>query len=237
MLRFLRQIRQRLFTEKKFTKYFLYAIGEILLVVIGILIALQVNNWQTQKDKAVLEKNLLLGINEDLKEDRAQIENRFRRSNRDFNRNVELFDSLRKVNDRLLEITYMDSIFARCLRQRNTFFPVTGTYKTVINNGLSDVIRNKDLFKRIQQVYEKQYVSMVKSGDRADDLSDRIRFELRDLMGLSDQDRLAFYKSPSSRNDVELWKKHMNNFAMNLEGIDEGLIRIIEEIEKELQGE
>ncbi len=37
--------------ENKVTKYFLYAIGEIVLVVIGILIALQINNWNVQKVK------------------------------------------------------------------------------------------------------------------------------------------------------------------------------------------
>jgi hypothetical protein len=45
MLRFFRQIRQRLLTDNKFSKYLLYAIGEILLVVIGILIALQADFW------------------------------------------------------------------------------------------------------------------------------------------------------------------------------------------------
>lgn len=45
MIRFFRQIRQRLLTDNKFSKYLLYAVGEILLVVIGILIALQVDNW------------------------------------------------------------------------------------------------------------------------------------------------------------------------------------------------
>ncbi len=49
MLRFFRQIRQRLLTDNKFSKYLLYAVGEILLVVIGILIALQVDNWNTEK--------------------------------------------------------------------------------------------------------------------------------------------------------------------------------------------
>ena len=44
MLRFLRQIRQRLLTDNKFSKYLLYAVGEILLVVIGILIALWINS-------------------------------------------------------------------------------------------------------------------------------------------------------------------------------------------------
>ena len=45
MPRFLNRIRQRLLTDNKFSKYLLYAIGEILLVVIGILIALQLDNW------------------------------------------------------------------------------------------------------------------------------------------------------------------------------------------------
>ncbi len=49
MLRFFRQIRQRLLTDNKFSKYLLYAVGEILLVVIGILIALQVNNWNERR--------------------------------------------------------------------------------------------------------------------------------------------------------------------------------------------
>lgn len=45
MLRFFRQIRQKLITENRFSKYFFYAIGEILLIVLGIWIALQLNNW------------------------------------------------------------------------------------------------------------------------------------------------------------------------------------------------
>ena len=50
MIKFLRRIRQKLLSENKISKYVLYAIGEIFLVVIGILIALQINNWnETRK--------------------------------------------------------------------------------------------------------------------------------------------------------------------------------------------
>lgn len=49
MIKFFRHIRQRLLSESKFSKYLLYAIGEIILVVIGILIALQINNWNEQR--------------------------------------------------------------------------------------------------------------------------------------------------------------------------------------------
>ncbi|RDK87027.1 DUF6090 family protein [Marinirhabdus gelatinilytica] len=55
MIKFFRKIRQRLVAESKFSKYLLYAIGEIVLVVIGILIALEINTWNDAKK----EKNEL----------------------------------------------------------------------------------------------------------------------------------------------------------------------------------
>ena len=48
MIKFFRKIRQNLLSEGKTGKYLKYAIGEIVLVVIGILIALQINNWNEQ---------------------------------------------------------------------------------------------------------------------------------------------------------------------------------------------
>jgi hypothetical protein len=54
MIKFFRQIRQKLLSDKQFSKYILYAIGEIFLVVIGILIALQINTWN--EDRKNLEK-------------------------------------------------------------------------------------------------------------------------------------------------------------------------------------
>ena len=62
MKKFFRKIRQGLLTENKFSKYLLYAIGEIILVVIGILVALQINNWNTYRKDRIKEKNLLHGL-------------------------------------------------------------------------------------------------------------------------------------------------------------------------------
>ena len=59
MIKFFRKIRQKLLTENKFSKYLLYAIGEIFLVVIGILIALQINNWN-ERQKNIISRNELL---------------------------------------------------------------------------------------------------------------------------------------------------------------------------------
>ena len=49
MIKFFRHIRKNLLMENKTSKYFKYAIGEIVLVVIGILIALQINNWNDRR--------------------------------------------------------------------------------------------------------------------------------------------------------------------------------------------
>ena len=54
MLRFFRNIIKELAAENKVTAYLRYAIGEIILVVIGILIALQINNWNERRKKAAL---------------------------------------------------------------------------------------------------------------------------------------------------------------------------------------
>ena len=59
MLRFFRYIRKKLIDEKRLRSYMLYAIGEIVLVVIGILIALQINNWNLARQKEVLFYNSL----------------------------------------------------------------------------------------------------------------------------------------------------------------------------------
>jgi hypothetical protein len=62
MLKFFRKIRQRLLSENRFTKYLIYAFGEIILVMIGILLALQVNNWNEQR----LKQNEIIKVYERL---------------------------------------------------------------------------------------------------------------------------------------------------------------------------
>lgn len=71
MITFFRKIRQKLLSENKTSRYFLYAIGEIVLVVIGILIALQVNNWNIERNDRIAEKKALQDLKEEF-EDQAK---------------------------------------------------------------------------------------------------------------------------------------------------------------------
>lgn len=71
MIKFFRKIRQKLLSENRFSKYLIYAIGEIVLVVIGILIALQINNWNEDRIQTNeldgLMKSISRAIQTDLK--------------------------------------------------------------------------------------------------------------------------------------------------------------------------
>ena len=66
MIKFFRKIRQSLLFENKFSKYLIYAIGEIILVVIGILIALQINNLNEDRKNRIAEIQMLTNISNEL---------------------------------------------------------------------------------------------------------------------------------------------------------------------------
>jgi len=74
MIKLFRRIRQRLLTENKVSKYLLYAIGEIVLVIIGILIALQINNNNTLRKETQELHGYLISIQNNIASDKEQIE-------------------------------------------------------------------------------------------------------------------------------------------------------------------
>ena len=80
MIKFFRKIRQKLLSENKFSKYLIYAIGEIILVVIGIMLALTINEWKNEKRIQSEEKATLQKLTQDLKSD-----------NRRYLKNIEFY--------------------------------------------------------------------------------------------------------------------------------------------------
>jgi len=74
MIKFFRNIRKRLVAESKFSKYLLYAIGEIILVVIGILIALQINNWNENRKLENSKEKLMFALKQEFKVNKNVLE-------------------------------------------------------------------------------------------------------------------------------------------------------------------
>jgi hypothetical protein len=73
MIKFFRKIRQKLLQQNKIGSYLKYAIGEIILVVIGILIALQINNWNTNSIRQADERKILIELQKGLELDRDKM--------------------------------------------------------------------------------------------------------------------------------------------------------------------
>ncbi|MFP4844388.1 DUF6090 family protein [Winogradskyella sp. PE311] len=75
MIKFFRKIRYDLMKQNKTSKYFKYAIGEIILVVIGILIALQINNWNEDRKLEHSKHKLMLALKNELVSNKNELDN------------------------------------------------------------------------------------------------------------------------------------------------------------------
>lgn len=74
MLRIFRKLKRKLITDSKVTHYFLYALGEIVLIVVGILLALGINNWSEENKLRVKEQFYLTGLKDEFKTSKAKLE-------------------------------------------------------------------------------------------------------------------------------------------------------------------
>ena len=146
MLTFYRRLRRKILSENKFSKYLIYALGEIVLVVIGILIALQINNWnQTRKLKQEETKvlhGLMVEFSENLAKFDAHYKNQIRRD--------EIIKALLDPNTVHAPFETIDSlIYYHGWNYK--FNPSTGIYNSVINSGKIDLISNDSLKKAISK--------------------------------------------------------------------------------------
>ncbi len=154
MIKFFRHIRQRLVTENKFSKYLLYAIGEIILVVIGILIALQLNTQKENNQKKEVGITFLTEMRTEVQSDLSDLDGRIRR----LQRNIENHEAaLRTKNIAGLPL---DSI-AMILRPENLDFVISElTFNKMKNLGISLLSTNDSLNAQINTYYNAAVVNL-----------------------------------------------------------------------------
>jgi len=107
MITFFRRIRKNLISENRASRYLLYALGEILLVVIGILIALSVNNWNEERIKASKEKSYLKEIRTSLEKDTVAQNRVFRFNDGKTKLLYEMFVEMGKNKTKTEHMTYL----------------------------------------------------------------------------------------------------------------------------------
>lgn len=142
MLKFFRKIRRKLLGEGSLRKYLVYAFGEILLIVIGILIALQLNNWHEGRKGRKLVRQYNQSLLRDMKDDLESIQIRIE------NARIRILGVERLLNFIDQEDDYSeykkreDLIRAGWL---NFFSPTLSTYNDLINSGNIKLIKDDSL--------------------------------------------------------------------------------------------
>jgi hypothetical protein len=150
LLKFFRKIRQRLLTENKTSQYLKYAIGEIVLVVIGIFIALQINNCNSSKNDDYKGNEYLNNIRRDLKGQVIDIDIQL-----DFeSKQLTNTQSILTVLDNNSSLT--DSILKNLtmLSSRRAFVPVDPTFQDLKSTGNLNLIRNDSRRDNLIKYYQ-----------------------------------------------------------------------------------
>jgi hypothetical protein len=154
MIKFFRKIRQKLLTENKFSKYLLYAIGEIILVVIGILLALQVNISNQKRKDRIVEKEYYKSIKDDLIQDKLRL---------------YAFDSifngaekkiLNVIDGMQLSSFNTDSLYSNVsswMVYIDEFKPNNSTFTEIISSGKLQLFLNKEIKHQLLNLYNYSY--------------------------------------------------------------------------------
>ncbi|MFY0629548.1 MAG: hypothetical protein JXR05_04145 [Flavobacteriaceae bacterium] len=165
MTKFFKSIRKSVISEGNTTKYFKYAIGEILLVVIGILIALQVSNWNQSSKQKKKELNFLIQIDQDLANILSDMETDYR------SLRIGERSHFRINNYITTDITYKDSMCFDFywLIKDEYIYPITSTYDAIKEEGLA-IIQNDSIRQGIQAAFENIFPRISKQNPFYPDL-------------------------------------------------------------------
>jgi len=159
MIKFFRKIRQKLLNEKKFSRYLIYAIGEIIIVVFGILIALNFNNWNQNQINKKSEIKILSELKNDFKSNYQEI--------KDIIFNI---DKLYKTSDTIFYLMENDIPIENHIELLNTmggFMGFLGGYGGVFNSANTSykylestgikIISNDSLRISITEMFEEYF--------------------------------------------------------------------------------
>ena len=246
MIPFFRRIRKQLADDNQFLKYSRYAIGEIVLVVIGILIALQINNWNEENKTNKLETKILKELQVNLKLDLEELQ-----------MDIGYMDQINQACLTVKEFLEQnqspnDSIFKvfSILRVTPHFDPNKSGYQLLQSKGV-EIISNDNLRNEISLLYERSYPYYKRYEE------ERLRFHalhsepllLEYFSMYFDQSiehfgvfRISQEDYDKLRND-EAFLKLLTAIAFENSAVQDrgqkaakGIISLLESIEKELSG-
>jgi len=151
-MKLFRKIRQALIREGNLKRYLLYAIGEILLVMIGISLAFQVNNWNDNRIRSNTEIRYYENIRDQIADDKSLIYGQMKSNNR-FRQQFNYANEILEHNDR----SKMDTLglIVRNMTQYTDFDRQGNIYETMVNSGEVKLLRSHEIINGLRLLEEK----------------------------------------------------------------------------------
>lgn len=189
MIKFFRHIRQSMINQNRTKKYLLYAIGEIILVVIGILIALQINNWNEERKLKQQEDTYYCKILEDLRADINNIDSTIVSLDKRQVAAKRLLTNLLKIQE---DKTVILADYISALRSRQ-FFPTKAAINDITSSGKLENLKNETLKEAILDFYTNQNYALGVVDKNNDQLAPKV-FQYQDYTDFGIQE-LPLYRS------------------------------------------
>ena len=162
MIPFFRKIRWRLAENPpagragQFFKYSKYAVGEIVLVVMGILIAIQLNTWKTEREERSEVLKYLEGLSDDLEKDQSRMDSLYVFYSGVTN-SIQILLAA-EDQDNLLTNDELGRMFNSSLEYKK-FANKKSTYLSIINDGFINKVNEKNLVNQIIKYYESPFLT------------------------------------------------------------------------------
>ncbi len=238
MLNLFRNLRKNMLTKGKTTKYLKYALGEIALVMIGILLALQINNWNEERKSKSFEREMLSQIRTNLIQDKSNLES-FRKNGH------AAVASVDKILAREISETDRDSLkyWLGDIIQFDRFQPLTNAYELIKSKGL-DQISNKELRFLLGTYYDDKANHIIKA---VMDIEDAFSFQWLPIMkehvvdfkfkNYLETDDINLFNPPNTARKILILNR--DNYAGSVLYIDQGILLIddiLAHIDQELPG-
>jgi hypothetical protein len=155
MIKFFRKIRQNLLLQNKTSKYFKYAIGEIVLVVIGILIALQINNWNEDRKIHQQELQIYSELKSDLSQTKKDIIEVISSQKKNISSSQKLFNAIKNKEP------YSSETYGAFTKVGTVFkiIPKTSGFENLKNIGLN-TLSNDSLRIAITNLFQLQLIPL-----------------------------------------------------------------------------
>jgi tellurite resistance protein len=148
MIRFFRKIRLNLLSEKKFTKYLLYALGEIILVVIGILIALAINTANQNRINKNYEHTYLLGLEQEFETSRMKLKELIAVNKSNANNSRKILQYITYKNETPTEVVFSNLLY-NTFSNDIAFNPNNSLLNEMINSGNLKNLSNTELRRQL----------------------------------------------------------------------------------------